>query len=272
MSKIVVGMFDQSHLAQEAEQDLRAVGFHENDITLCGLSTPENLPVHTKEVEAVPRRGSYDADQLTRELHRYGVYEFDAKCYAEQVRRGGFVVSVITHSRDADEAIKVLERDGAISLDERVAEWCREGWEECPYTYDTPRQEAPVAPAKAERADLEGEIVLPVIEESIAVGKQQVQRGGVRIYSHIEETPVQKQVTLREEHVQVERRPADRPARDSDLTHMQEQAFEWQETAEEPVVQKQERVVEEVIIRKDVSEREENVKDTVRRMEVDVQR
>ena len=42
-------------------------------------------------------------------------------------------------------------------------------------------------------------------------GRQAPGRGRVRIRSYVVETPVQEQVNLRQEHVQVERRPVDRP-------------------------------------------------------------
>jgi stress response protein YsnF len=46
---------------------------------------------------------------------------------------------------------------------------------------------------------------------------------------------------------------------------------EVHQTAEEPVVNKTARVAEEVVVRKDVTERTETVRDDVRREEVDVQ-
>jgi uncharacterized protein (TIGR02271 family) len=113
--------------------------------------------------------------------------------------------------------------------------------------------------------------VIPVVEEEIDVSKRQVEKGGVRVTSHIEERPVEEQVNLREERVHVERRPVDRPVTDADASAFQETSFEMRETAEEPVVRKRARVVEEVIIDRDVTERTETVRDTVRRTDVDVE-
>src|SRR5437764_3366736 len=48
---------------------------------------------------------------------------------------------------------------------------------------------------------------IPVVEEQLKVGKREVQRGGVRVFSRVVETPVNESVNLREEHVNVERRP-----------------------------------------------------------------
>ncbi len=116
-----------------------------------------------------------------------------------------------------------------------------------------------------------GEQVIPVVEEEIAIGKRQVERGGARVNVDVEEKPVEEQVTLREENVRVERRPVDREVTDADATAFKEGTFEVRERAEEAVVDKRARVVEEVVIGKDVQERTETVRDTVRRTNVDVE-
>jgi uncharacterized protein (TIGR02271 family) len=99
-----------------------------------------------------------------------------------------------------------------------------------------------------------------------------VQRGVVRVHRRITETPIEEQVTLNEEHAVVERRPVDRPATSADLAAFKEGEMEIRETTEEPVVSKTARVVEEVSIGKEASERTETVSDTVRRTDVDVER
>ena len=76
---------------------------------------------------------------------------------------------------------------------------------------------------------------------------------------------------VREEQVRVERRPADRPASEADLIAAQEGVIEVTETTEEPVVSKRARVVEEVAIKKDVQERPEKIRETVRRTDVEVE-
>ena len=113
---------------------------------------------------------------------------------------------------------------------------------------------------------------IPVVEEQLKVGKREVQRGGVRIFSRIIETPVNETVGLREEHVDVQRRRVDEPLSPGDASAFKEQTIEMRETAEEAVVEKTARVVEEVTIGKQVSERQQQISDTVRHTEVDVQR
>jgi len=112
---------------------------------------------------------------------------------------------------------------------------------------------------------------IPVVQEELKVGKREVERGGVRVFSRVVETPVDQSISLREEHVNVERRPVDQPISGLDSGAFKEQSIEMRETAEEAVVQKSARVVEEVIVGKESSQRQENIHDTLRHTEVEVE-
>jgi uncharacterized protein (TIGR02271 family) len=112
---------------------------------------------------------------------------------------------------------------------------------------------------------------IPVVQEELKVGKREVQRGGVRVFSRVVETPVNETVDLREEHVSVERRPVDQPISTADATAFKEQSIELREKAEEAVVQKSARVVEEVVVGKEATQRQQKIKDTVRHTEVQVE-
>jgi len=110
-----------------------------------------------------------------------------------------------------------------------------------------------------------------VVEEQVEVGKRQVRRGGVRLYTRVVERPVEETVRVRDERVTVERHPVDRPASEADIAAFKERTIEVTETDEEPVVSKQARVVEEVVMSKEVEERTETVRDAARRTEVEVE-
>ena len=99
-----------------------------------------------------------------------------------------------------------------------------------------------------------------MVEEDISVSKREVERGHVRIYSRVTEHPVEEAVRLREEKVTVERRPVDRPATEADFAAAGKDVIEMTETTEEPVVSKRARVVEEVVIQKEVTEHTETVR------------
>ena len=110
---------------------------------------------------------------------------------------------------------------------------------------------------------------IPVIQENLEVGKREVETGGVRLRSRIVEEEVAENVSLREENVQVERTSVDRAATEADI---REGEIEMTERAEVPVVNKEARVVEEISLSKDVTERDETIRDTVRDTEVDIER
>ena len=113
------------------------------------------------------------------------------------------------------------------------------------------------------------EITLPVIEEQMVIGKRAVEKGGVNVRTTMTEKPVEETVNLREENVTVERHKVDRPV-DGATDAFQEGSFDVTTKAEVPVVSKEARVVEEVVIDKQMTERTETVSDTVKRTDVEV--
>ncbi|QMU31587.1 YsnF/AvaK domain-containing protein [Adhaeribacter radiodurans] len=117
----------------------------------------------------------------------------------------------------------------------------------------------------------EGTTAIPIIEEELQVGKQVVETGGARLRSRIIEKPVEENIHLREEHVHIERTPVNRPATEADLTNFQEGEIEITEHAEVPIITKEARVVEEISLEKEVEEREETIRDTIRRTDVEIE-
>lgn len=115
------------------------------------------------------------------------------------------------------------------------------------------------------------QIAIPIVEERLEVGKEAVETGGVRVEKRVNERPVQEQIELKEERVNVERRPVDRPAQPGDVEAFQEGSMEFVERGERAVVSKEARVVEEVLVNKDVQRRTETVSDTLRYTTVSVE-
>jgi uncharacterized protein (TIGR02271 family) len=118
--------------------------------------------------------------------------------------------------------------------------------------------------------DAQGDMRLQVVEERLRVGKRQVEQGGVRVSTQVTEQPVKAQVTLREEHVDVVRRPVDRSATPAELAGMADRTVDVIERAEVAMVNKESRVVEEVVVKRDVLERSETIRETVRQTDVEV--
>ena len=112
----------------------------------------------------------------------------------------------------------------------------------------------------------------PIVEEELSIGKREVASGGARVTSSVEERPVEKTVSLREEKVEADRRSADRELSPEEAeAAFEEKTVEMMGTSEEAEVSKTARVVGEVSLNKQTKEREQTVRDTVRRTDVEVE-
>jgi uncharacterized protein (TIGR02271 family) len=183
---------------------------------------------------------------------------------AEAARRGSSVVSVhLENEEKAARVEQILEEAGAVDINDRVETWKTSG-----YTGHDPNAAAYTPEQIARERE-----TLEVLQEELRVGKRQVQAGGVRVHRRVIETPVNEQVSLREEHAVVDRRPVDRAASAEDLRAFDagDRDIEIRESREEAVVDKRARVVEEVSIGKEASEHTETINETVRRTDVDVE-
>ena len=196
-------------------------------------------------------------------LGKFFGHHDDTHAYAEGLRRGHILLTAKVDEGRATSAAEALDATtGAVDFDRSQSEWRQSGWT------------APSATAGAtESATLatDRDTAIPIVEERLVVGKREVDRGGVRVRSYVVETPVSEQVNLREENVDVQRRAVDRPLTDGDDA-FRERTIEMTETGEEAVVGKQAVVTEEISLRKDVGQRTEEVRDTVRHTEVKVER
>ena len=212
---------------------------------------------------------------LVGALTHVGVPAEDAAHYNEGVRRGGTLLAVKAPDDMAYKVADILGADGAVDIDERAAQYKTQGFVAPAAVAPMKPAVAPVPPVAATAntvANAGNTTVIPIVEEELKVGKRTVEGGGVRVYTHMMETPVTEQVTLHEEHVTVNRTPVNRAATGADLdSALKDRSLEVTETAEEAVVSKTARVVEEVTIGKQATDRVETVSDTVRRTEVDVE-
>ncbi len=167
-----------------------------------------------------------------------------------------------------DKAADILNDNGAIDVDRRAAQYRQAGYKKFdakakPYTAEQTKTEM-------KKFKDQGEIALPVIEEQLNVGKRVVNRGGVRVHTNVTERPVEAKVNLKEEKVNVERHKVDRAVTDADKKNFKEGEFDVTTKAEKAVVGKTAKVVEEVVVGKEVTENQKTVSDTVKRTDVDV--
>jgi hypothetical protein len=114
----------------------------------------------------------------------------------------------------------------------------------------------------------EREQVIPVVKEELEVGKRATERR-YRVKTYVVEHPVEKTVTVRDERVEIEHRPI---SRTGDLRMPQEREIEVVERHEEPFAEKRVTGAEEIVVRKEVVERPETVRGTVRETKVDVEK
>jgi len=167
-----------------------------------------------------------------------GFGEDDAKGYAQAVSGGKTLVVAQAPDQKLDQAVAIIERheNAGGQVSREVGETVQQ------------------------------------VEEELSVGKREVATGGVRVTTSVSEKPVEETVTLREEKVAAERKPADRALSPEEAeAAFQGKTVEVLATREEAEVSKQARVVGEVAVGKQVAEREETVKETVRRTEVEVE-
>ena len=115
----------------------------------------------------------------------------------------------------------------------------------------------------------QAEEIIPLAEETLIVGKQTVTSGTTTVRRVVVETPVEQQVSLYDERVVVERRkPVTDAATGETLTEL---TIEMIATSEVPVVGKNVKVREEVVVRRERTSRVETVRDTVRRDEIEIE-
>lgn len=277
MSQTVIGIFNTAAEAQSASQKLAAAGFSLDHIDVANTnraagatSNPgaDRDPSDYQNTSGTLTEGAADAAGRAGDSigdffsNLFGGDDDDndrANRYSHVARQSGSVVTVHCHSAEnARQAAELLDEAGAVDVDERATE--------TGYQYSNSLNEQPDTSAQTA-----GQTSAQVIEESLQVGKRTEQTGGARLRSRIVERPVEASVRLREEHVTVQRNAVDRPATEADFAAFKEGDIEVTESAERAVVGKEARVVEEVTLGKEVSEREEVIHDTVRKTEVDVE-
>ena len=244
--RTVVGLFQDNIEARRTVDDLKAIGVNESDVSMCSNEIT-NGPI---SAYLDPQAGIRDPESITRALARMGLSETEARRYVEGIQHGYTLETVLVDDSRANDALQIM-RAHAIGGGGRGA--------------DQPLREG-TQPKRGEQE------TLPVIAEEIAVEKREMKTGGVRATSKVTSTPVERDVSLRTENVDVERRKVDRPATPEDIDALGNRDVEVTAIAEEPIVTKTARVVEEVVVTKDVDTRNETIREDVRRTDVEVQR
>ena len=259
----IVAVYDTPAHAQAAVAALRAASVPESAIsTHAGTGSLSGAAT-----TAAPREEGFWSSLFG------GSSDTDTAVYDRSMASGSTVVPVKVPDTHAARVMDILESQNPIDIDERATGYGL-GQATTTTTQTTAVPVMPAAPvartaAPVARTAATGGDTIQLSEESLAVGKRLVNNGGTRIRRYVVETPVQQDVTLRSEKVELERRPVTdgRPVTDS----FSEKTVEMLASGEEAVVGKTSRVVEEVGLRKESTERTETVRDTVRKEEVAVE-
>ncbi len=255
MSRTVTALYDTRAEAESAKQRLSSAV----DVECAKIV----------DQQASQNSGSSEQQEQGSGLSGLAISSEDRHAYGEGIKRGGFLLCAeVDGDEDADKIVSILEETPSVDMDDRQQDWKTEGWSPFATTTNSPVSSEGANPEQSSAVEEER---IPIVEEEMHVGKRQVERGGARVRSYIRETPVHEQVNLREEHLSIERRPVNKTVIGEMDGHMlRERNIEMTETAEVPVVEKEARVTEEMVIRKTADERTEDVEGTVRRTEVEV--
>jgi stress response protein YsnF len=220
-------------------------------------------------------------------LHGLALSNEDRHAYGEGIRRGGYMLCAeVDGDEDSEKIVSILEQTSSVDLDERQESWRKDGWQGTSGTSGlgsagtqsfagtgSASTQGLGETSRSSGQSLEEEHI-PIVEEQIVVGKREVSRGGARVRTYVREVPVHEEVSLREEHVSVERRPVDqkleRGVVERDAGIFQERTIEMTEMSEEAVVAKEAHVREEIVVKKTAEQRTEQIDDTVRKTEVEV--
>ena len=259
MTHTVVGLFDSKTEAQAAMRDLAAAGFAKESMDFSNRrfdeTTGSAATTNTTTGTGTGVGGFFNS--------LFGDNSPEARNYTNAASDAEAILTVQTDSDErARQIADIMDRNGAIDVDERNNQYQANYAQSSGTTQNT---------TDRNRAATEGNMKIPVIEEDLQVGKRTVEQGGVRVRSRVIEKPVEETLRLREEHVVINRRPVDRSVTDADMSSFKEGDIEITERAEQPVVSKQARVVEEVVVGKQASEREQVISDSVRRTDVEVE-
>jgi len=245
-------------VAEAAVRDLENARIPSADIKSYTKDEPAYQEYRTRQPEHQGGFWSWLIGEETGQTQDYGAYD-------TSLASGHTVVTVTVDEVHADAAMGILNQHGPHDIHEQTS-GASENYQTgtAAYTATQPTNTSGVTGGREEE-------VIPLAEEQLQVGKRTVDRGTTSIRRYVVRKPVEESVTLRDETVTVERRrPVAAGEAGMPAGAFEERTIEVHQTAEEPVVSKTAHIAEEVVVRKDVTERTETVRDDVRREQVDV--
>jgi len=276
MIEHIVAVFETEAAAEAASRELQDAGFPASAIRRYRPDAHQSASNMPHEMTRGGSGGGFWAWLLGEEGPQpYSAYPKNEEWFNRRATTGGTVLTInVNDDSRIHLATEILERHHPVEMEESTEEASPTGWGTVG-TEDTRTGVRGTATAGSAMAATGGreaamgtEEVIPLAEEQLQIGKRVVDKGTTRIRRYVVETPVEREVTLHGERVTIEHR---RPVETAAAGHaFEERTVEVHETEEVPVVEKTARVTDEVVIRKEETERKKTVRDTVRREEVDV--
>ena len=248
----VVALFDNESDANAAVSNLNTAGY--NDVSVVSANTVGNADV-------VKEPGFW------KRLFGKTVEEYEAKVYAHNVAKGGAVVAVHAPTENLAEAGGLLAAHKAVDLKKRAVDDVIL----TPKAAATIKEDVVAVPVAPVVEELPKDAVIKLAKESISVGKKVVETGTTRLRRYVVEKPVEKSITLHEEHAEVWEKAIDEPATLKDVD-WGDATIEARETAEVPFESKSVRYVGEVGLREVGTERTATVRDSIKEEKVDVEK
>jgi len=230
--KTVIGLFNDQNEAKRAYTALVEEGYARADLDILTNDDKDDEPKLAHMREWVPKP--------------------DVDIYLEGVTQGGTIITANVADSAVSRAAGIMSGYHMVNIKERATELQKD------------RRDLKLSDAA------KNDNVLEVIEEELQVGKESVERGRMRIYNVMSEKEVKHDVRLKDETIRVQRRPVNRNvAINPDL--FRERSFEMVEMDEIAKVSKTARVVEEVSLGKEVAEKVQTIKETLRRQDVQIE-
>jgi uncharacterized protein (TIGR02271 family) len=243
----VVTAYDSVDKAKSAMKVLQNAGYDTSD-----LSIIDRTALKSHETDHVG---------LWRRLFGENVWDHEAAVYGNTIDKGGAVLAARVPDDQVARVMSLLDVHQPLDVHAAAAK----------IGEPVPVEAKALVTPPVTRTEAKDAETLRLAEEQLNVGKRMFETGTTRIRRFVTERPVEAQVSLHEEHAEVVRKAIGDPSYVQDID-WSDKAYEVTETAEQAVVSKNARVVEEVTLRKAGSDRTETVKDTVRRQQVEVEK
>ena len=301
MREVLVAVFETVAKTDEAVRALESANiptasirrYHKDDPALSHLNTDTTTHVGSAstavETDRSPQRSTGFWAWLTGEEGGTtdATYAADHEYYGRHIESGSVVLAVTVEQAESQRVMDLLADHMPLKLEDTGTEGrtlsnvrdetMREG------TMDTMRdgtlrETGAMGARHAETNRFDGpnrvagtterDEVIPLAEEQVEIGTRRVDNT-TRIRRYVVETPVERQVNLRDETVEIERR---RPVEGSTpgAGAFEERTVEVHTSSERPEVTRTANVAEEVVVRKTVTERPETIRETVRKEQVEV--